>query len=224
MKMLDENHPAPASFSALVWGISWTLVRIALAGLLIAATGCGRHRSKADDDDDRDSGAAGKASAGRGGGGGTGGAGGTAAVTVACGTKRCAAPVNALAAFGIAGLPAAVACCAGEATGQCGSQLSGASACEPPAVADVRCPGVNLGALAAIAGGAAGDMMSGCCTEGNQCGLDGALFGRGCVENAEAASMVSAIPILGDLIMVPAAKACDAPLPAADGGADDAGL
>jgi hypothetical protein len=87
---------------------------------------------------------------------------------------------------------------------------------------------VNLGALGAFAGGAAGSagtMMNGCCTAANQCGLDGALFGEGCVENAAAASMLAGIPLIGGLVTVPAARACDAAPnePEADGGADDAG-
>lgn len=221
MRMLAESTAAPFHFSPLVRAISWTVLRVAVFALLVAASGCGTHRGNDDDEeDDRDAGAAGRASAGR---GGSGGAAGSTAPTVACGTKRCAAPQNALAGLGIPGAPTPVACCADQATGQCGSKLSAADACEPPATSDVRCPGVNLGALGALAGGAAGDMMSGCCTESQQCGLDGALFGRGCVENGEAAGMLSAIPFVGGLIMVPAPKACAAPLDEADGGADDAG-
>jgi hypothetical protein len=213
MRMLEQKLTAPCAFSSLV--------QVAAVALLVAAASCGTHRDSSRDDDDGDSGAAGRSTAGRGGSGGTGGA---VAPTVACGSKRCAAPQNALAGLGIPGVEAPVACCADSASAQCGSQASGAAVCEPAAVADVRCPGVNLGALAAIAGGAAGNMMSGCCTETNKCGLDGALFGRGCVENGEAASMLSAIPVVGTLIMVPAPKACDAPIDtAADGGSEDAG-
>jgi hypothetical protein len=64
--------------------------------------------------------------------------------------------------------------------------------------------------------------MPGCCVA-NKCGLDGALFGRGCVENAEAKALLSAIPFVGGLITVPPARACDAPTDAADGGTEDAG-
>jgi hypothetical protein len=102
--------------------------------------------------------------------------------------------------------------------------------CEPPAVADSRCPGLNLGAAAGALGGAG--MMSGCCLD-NQCGQDGSLFGRGCVENSQVKSMISAVPLIGTLAMVPPALACDRPMEMMptkptkpddrDAGADDAG-
>lgn len=50
---------------------------------------------------------------------------------------------------------------------------------------------------------------SGCCID-NACGLDGALFGRGCVDNEQAAKMLSGIPFIGTLISVPGPRACDA--------------
>lgn len=92
--------------------------------------------------------------------------------------------------------------------------------CERPAVADARCPGVDLGQFGMMSGGD-GMPMPGCCID-NKCGLDGALFGRGCVENGEAKATLSAIPFVGGLVMVPAPRACDAPV-AMDAGTDDAG-
>jgi hypothetical protein len=185
---------------------------------------CGSHRDLDEDDDMRDAGEAGRSSAGKGGRGGTGGTGGTsgaAAVTVRCGSKQCAAPDNLLAALPFpTGIPAPVACCADEAKSECGSAPMAGGTCERPAVADARCPGVDLGQVGMMSGGD-GMPMPGCCIE-NKCGLDGALFGRGCVENGEAKTMLSAIPFVGDLISVPPARACDAPLDA-DGGTDDAG-
>jgi hypothetical protein len=63
--------------------------------------------------------------------------------------------------------------------------------------------------------------MTGCCTPDNQCGLDGAIFGRGCVENSAAQAQLGAIPFLGTLIMIPPARACDAPPEPTD---EDAGI
>jgi hypothetical protein len=147
---------------------------------------------------------------------------------VKCGSKQCAPPANLLAALPFpTGIPLPVACCADAATSQCGSQPSADAMCEPPAVPDPRCPGVDLGRLAALAGGgtASMDAMNGCCAPDDKCGLDGTLFGRGCVENAETATLLSSIPLVGDLITVPAPRACDAPPDEAeaDGGAEDAG-
>src|SRR5436305_2114225 len=67
-------------------------------------------------------------------------------------------------------------------------------------------------ALASLVGGLgkkAESAMIGCCTHG-ACGLDGALFGRGCVENADAKRMLSSVPIVGALITVPLPAACAA--------------
>jgi hypothetical protein len=195
--------------------------RILFVFLMFTAA-CGSHRGldpKDDDDDSSDAGKAGRggSSAGRGGSGGKGGTGGSAPVTVRCGSKQCAAPQSALA---VLGLPAPIACCADESKSTCGSAATAGAMCELPAVADARCPGIDLGQLGAMNGMPA-MQMSGCCID-NKCGLDGALFGRGCVENGEAKSTLSAIPFVGNLIDVPAPQACDAP-PAADGGTDDAG-
>jgi hypothetical protein len=84
--------------------------------------------------------------------------------------------------------------------------------CDVVAVTDNRCPGVDLSALAELVGGVVDSVnaaMVGCCTH-DMCGLDGKLFGRGCVENAEAKRMLSAVPVIGPLISVPAPRACAA--------------
>jgi hypothetical protein len=72
----------------------------------------------------------------------------------------------------------------------------------------------------APAGGAA---MGGCCV-GNACGIDGALFGRGCIENTEAVSVLGTIPLIGSLITIPPQLACDRPIVEVDAGPEDAGL
>lgn len=129
------------------------------------------------------------------------------AASLGCGTKRCVAPPNLLAAFGFA---PGVACCVDAASSQCGSAVMAGATCEAPAVADARCPALNLAALAALGGGAVPTSLNGCCTPDEMCGLDGALFGRGCVENAEIASTLSTIPFVGALFRIPAARTCDA--------------
>jgi hypothetical protein len=198
-----------------------------------AAIGCG------DDDDNTppDAGAV----AGKGGSGGKGGAGGSAVAgsaapqPVPCGSTMCTPPANPLTgllgAFGmggqVAGLPAPAACCLDEASGKCGTAAMEGAMCEAPAVADSRCMGFSLGALGgAIPGGGAalGNLATGCCTESGMCGLDGAIFGRGCVENSEVKAMLGAIPFVGNLLMVPAPIACDHPIITEDAGAEDAGL
>lgn len=214
MRMLGESRVARSAF-----------LRFAVAVSLVAAVGCGRHRGLDEDADDRDqdAGEAGR-TAGRGGRGGRGGSGGAgtgaagAPASVRCGNKQCAPPANPLA---LLGLPASLACCADSSKNVCGIHATEDAACEPLASADMRCPGVNLGALAAFAGDAAAGLMTGCCTAQNQCGLDGALFGRGCVENAEAETLLGSIPFIGGLVAVPAARACNG---SSTGGDEDAGL
>ena len=180
---------------------------------LLSSAACGTHRDLTHEREDEDAGPADEA--GRGGRGGRGGSGGTAGgaagsgpVTVRCGSAQCAAPVTLLSAFPT-GLPAPVACCLDSGKSTCGTAAAPGAACEAVAVADTRCPGIDLGALGGAAQGGT-MMLSGCCID-NACGQDGALFGRGCVENGEAKSMLSAIPFVGTLIAVPAARACDAP-------------
>jgi hypothetical protein len=186
------------------------------------------------DDDDASKPAAGSGGAsagngGRGGSGGTGGAAGGAVVIepVQCGSSVCSPPANLLTQLGplIAGLgvtlPMSYPCCTDESLGTCGVAAAIGATCEPPAVPDSRCPGLSLGAIpgaAALGGGAA---MTGCCVD-NACGLDGAIFGRGCVENSQAQSMISAIPVIGTLIMFAPSQACDKPLDT-DAGTEDAG-
>jgi hypothetical protein len=102
------------------------------------------------------------------------------------------------------------ACCLDEQAGTCSSGPAAGGACDAVAVADERCPGVDLSALADLVGGlgdSAKQAMIGCCTH-DMCGLDGKLFGRGCVENADAKRMLSAVPVIGPLISVPAPRAC----------------
>jgi hypothetical protein len=108
-------------------------------------------------------------------------------------------------------VPDAVACCLDPATGACGSAAATDAMCEAPAIADARCPGIDLSALAALVGGL-GDKAAaakvGCCTQGGMCGCDGALFGRGCVENSAVKSMLGSVPVIGPLVKVPAPMAC----------------
>jgi len=159
---------------------------------------------------------------------------------LACGTAECKRPKNVAAGLlmSITGLPMTgaetVACCLDEAVGTCSSAASTGAACDTIARADTRCPGVDLSALSDLVGVSdLGDSfqeaMVGCCTHA-ACGVDGKLFGRGCVENAEAKRMLSAVPVIGPLINVPPPRACNgepankpdagATPPAAD---DDAG-
>jgi hypothetical protein len=149
---------------------------------------------------------------------------------VSCGSATCNPPSNPLAgllsSFGggaIAGLPTPVACCLDTSSGKCGVAMSAGATCEAPAVVDNRCPGINAGALGGVAGGMS---MAGCCID-NACGQDGALFGRGCVENSQVKGMLSAIPLVGMLLTIPPARACDAPTtttPDTDAGVEDAGI
>jgi hypothetical protein len=119
-----------------------------------------------------------------------------------------------------AGIPMPAPCCLDETAEKCGIAASAGATCEAPAVADNRCPGINLGAAGGLAGG--GASMVGCCID-NACGQDGAMFGRGCVENSVAKTMLGGIPLIGSLLMVPGARACDAVPDDHDAGVDDAG-
>jgi hypothetical protein len=204
---------------------------LALAALVLTAA-CGKY-DPGDFDESDDAGVSGRGGrSGSGGRGGTGGgptatAGRPAPVpTVSCGSATCMAPPNLLAGLPIpTGIPAPVACCVDEESGQCGSAASEDAECEPPATADARCPGIDLGALGMLGGTGMmtpAEPMSGCCTPDDQCGLDGALFGRGCVENDQARMLLGGIPFIGGLIDIPPAQACDAPEQDA-GVEDDAG-
>ena len=136
---------------------------------------------------------------------------------VACGAAQCTRPTNLAADLltKVTGLPMTgaetVACCLDEEEGICSSAASLGASCDTVAVMDTRCPGVDLSALADLVGGlfdSTQDAKIGCCTHG-ACGLNGQIFGRGCVENAEAKRMLSVVPVIGPLINVPAPRACE---------------
>lgn len=218
------SHLAPKAKRALRWP-----THVAFAALLCVSA-CGK------DDSSDNPGTAGTTAGASGSKAGTSGSAGTAGSTttpppqpVACGTATCNPPSNPLSGLlgaipggaAIAGLPTPVACCLEESSGKCGVAMSAGATCEAPAVADSRCPGIAAGALGGLGGG--GNMV-GCCID-NMCGQDGALFGRGCVENSQAKGMLSAIPLVGNLIMVPPTRACDAPpTTGEDAGVADAGI
>jgi hypothetical protein len=133
-----------------------------------------------------------------------------------CGQTQCVAPANIAgdllrSATGLAIIvPDAFACCVDETQGMCGSAAELGGMCDTPAIAETSCTGIDLSSLAALVGGLGANgksAMIGCCTHG-ACGLDGALFGRGCVENADAKRMLSAVPLIGALICVPPPAAC----------------
>lgn len=163
----------------------------------------------------------------------SGGSGGSAGSTttppppmpVACGTTQCNPPANPLSgilnSFGggaFAGLvPTPEACCLDESAGTCGVTIEG-GACEALAIVDTRCPKAELGMLGSFVN------IQPCCLD-NQCGQDGRLFGRGCVENSQVASMLGPLAAGGGFTF-PASQACDAPATTADAGVsdDDAGV
>jgi hypothetical protein len=224
------NHVSSSHLVRPSYFLRLTLLTSCVVALVCSATSCG------DDSGDKTP-TAGSSGAGTSGGGGSSGstAGAPAAAPpVPCGSAMCTPRPSALTgllaglgmgAAALPGLPTPVACCVDEAKGMCGSAASEGATCEIPPTPDTRCPGVNLGALGAAAGGATaalGNLMTGCCTLAGQCGLDGSIFGRGCVENGEAKAMLGAIPLIGTLIMTPAAIACDHPVD--DAGAGDAGI
>jgi hypothetical protein len=221
MQLLRNNYSFAPTIGAHGRGF------ILLTALLVSAS-C----SSSDDNKQPTAGSGGKSGAGGASGkagssaGTAGSAGGSAAV--ACGSNQCTVPPNPLAGllsgFGGGGLPTtSVACCIDAAKGTCGTAAMSGATCEPPAVADPRCPGPDLGALGglgAMFGVGGGAAMPGCCVD-NACGLDGALLGRGCVENSAAKSALGALPGIGTLINVPPPLACDRPMD--DAGAEDAG-
>jgi hypothetical protein len=141
---------------------------------------------------------------------------------VPCGSTMCQPPSSPLAALGGAipglgaltsALPMPVACCLDSTAGTCGLAMTKGATCEPRATADTRCPSVDLGQFMAIAG----NMGFGCCTSDNLCGIDGSVFGRGCIEDAEAGAMLQSAG-LGGFIMVPDARQCDGTLIVPDAG------
>jgi hypothetical protein len=169
-------------------------------------------------------GSGGKA-AGSGGGGSSGSTTPPPPMPVACGTTQCNPPANPLSgilgSFGggaFSGLvPTPQACCLDEGAGTCGVTIMG-GACEALAVVDTRCPKANLGMLGGLVN------IQPCCLD-NQCGQDGRLFGRGCVENTQVAGMLGPLA-QGGGFMLPGSQACDAPAPTPDAGTsseDDAG-
>lgn len=197
---------------------SWRSCALAALLLTAAAPGCG------DDDDD-----AKPTTPAAGTSGGTAAASGTgggmsydAPQPVECGATTCTPAMSPLTGFlGLLGdaagqLPVPAACCLPDDS--CGvTSTTTPSLCEPPATEDKRCPAIDTSGGGAAAGGGLGGLgaglqlsMVGCCIE-NKCGQDGALLGRGCVENSEASSMLSAIPLIGMFARVPTAQACDAP-------------
>lgn len=141
---------------------------------------------------------------------------------VPCGSTMCQQPASPLGmlgglipggAGGLGGLiPMPVACCLDEASATCGMSTMTGGKCEAMAKPDMRCPSVDLGALAAFAGMGG----FGCCTSDGQCGVDGSAFGRGCVPNMEANAMLASMG-LGGFIMIPAPKPCA-------GGDEDGGM
>jgi hypothetical protein len=152
---------------------------------------------------------------------GTGGTGGTTppppmAITIMCGPTTCTQQPSLLstlaAMFGggaASGLvPTPMPCC--RDGNMCGV-MTATSMCEEPATADTRCPSLMLPGL--LAGLAAG-LGAGCCTPEGMCGLDGAPFGRGCVENSEAA-----MSLMGAASMIP-----DGGLPTGGAGGSGGGL
>jgi len=195
-------------------GLAWLACVVVLSSTALAACG--------DDDGggskpEPDSGmplAGTGGSGGMGGSGGTGGTGGSTATSVPCGSTTCSAPPDPTMGLGaMFGLGAPKACCVDEAMGTCGVMNMMTAMCAeppPPPTPDPSCPGVALGAMA----------MVGCCVDG-QCGVDGTVFGMGCVENASAAQQIMAIPLIGGFIMIPPPQACSAS--GDDGGTDSDG-
>jgi hypothetical protein len=201
-------------------GLWWSCVLL----ISVVAFGCGG------DDDSGD--AAGSGGAGGFSGGGAGGFGGAAGraggtggaagmmppMPVPCGSMTCQPPQSPFAMFAslAPGLlpPPPVACCMNAATNACGVAPMTGGMCEARAMQDNRCAGINAGGMMI------GGLGFGCCTSTNQCGVDGSAFGRGCVENSMAGTMLGP---LSAIIQVPAAKTCDAPLPMGGAGAGGAG-
>lgn len=195
------------------WCVAWLACVVALGST--ALVGCG-----GDDDGsgkpEPDSGmpdASTAGTGGTGGSGGTGGTGGSTATAVPCGDTTCTATDPFMGLGAMFGLPGPMACCVDEAASTCGMVNMMTSMCAvppPPPTPDPSCPGVSAGGM----------MMNGCCVDG-QCGVDGTVFGMGCVENASAAQQIMAIPLIGGFIMIPPPQACGAG--GDDGGTDSDG-
>jgi hypothetical protein len=187
----------------------WVAATLLCMSVLVA---CGD-----DDDDDSDgngkdggtsdggsvNGGSGKGASGSGavdgGGGGSGGAG--ASVSVPCGSTTCTS----------SGLISGFldACCVDEETETCGQSMMG-GACMEPAEADPRCPSINAGGFL---------MLSGCCTEDDQCGVSAGAFSTACTSLKDVGMQMPFLQLLQ--VTVPAPRACgENP---ADGGTEDAG-
>jgi hypothetical protein len=214
----SESHRCSSFAYVPHGGRSWLVVAFVVCA---AALGCGGDENKKASGNTATAGTSGEsgssgASGDSAGSSGASGSGPVGPQRVSCGDNTCYPPTNPL--TGLLGslgnlgnlgnlIPMAYACCLDEGAGTCGISASEGGACEAKATTDPRCPGVSLGAL----GGAAGGGMAGCCID-NHCGQDGTMFGRGCVENTQAAAMLQAIPLIGTLAQLPGALACDRPM------------
>jgi hypothetical protein len=174
---------------------STRLVLLTFAFAFAGSGGCG---SSSDDDTNVVTAGSGARPAGSGGrtgaaavgaGGGIGGS--STATSVVCGSTTCQSDPL-LSAF-------VSACCADANTSTCGMTAVGGT-CAPPAVSDPRCPGVNfMGAF----------MLASCCTPDDQCGIDSAMFGLGCMSLDQASNSGSSFGFGGAGIF-PTPRACDA--------------
>jgi hypothetical protein len=127
-----------------------------------------------------------------------------------CGTFLCTGPMASLSSLfgGIVAMPQP--CCFDAEQGTCGYAANSGSTCEAIAVPDDRCPSIDLTASAGstLAAQLGVNSVAGCCMN-NMCGVDGALFGRGCIENSEAKVMLSGVPLIGGLVQVPDPQPCE---------------
>ena len=217
MLRLDPNQKAHANLPGHLATRSLRPLLSTLAALLCLslAAACG---DDSEETTEPTAGSGGKA-ADSGGGGNSGATTPPPPMPVACGATQCNAPANPLsgilgslggAASGL--IPTPQACCLDESAGICGVTIMG-GACEELATTDTRCPKAELGMLSSFAN------IQPCCID-NQCGQDGRLFGRGCVENSQVASMLGPLAAGGGF-MFPASRACDAPAQPLDAGMAD---
>ncbi|MET0387106.1 MAG: hypothetical protein ABW321_14155 [Polyangiales bacterium] len=144
--------------------------------------------------------------------------------TISCGARECSVAPNPLLKVleDFRGfqtmLLAAEPCCLDDVAAPCGITPAPGADCEPLAIPDARCPGLDLHMLTSFAEGM---NLVGCCIAG-ACGQDGSLLGRGCIENDEAAANFSFIPVIATVANFPAARSCNDPRDAdrdEDGGA-----
>jgi hypothetical protein len=104
------------------------------------------------------------------------GSGGSDKDTLSCGSTKCKLPE------GVTG----TLCCKDQFAGVCGL-MSGANCREIPKTDD-RCPAPKLNVMFPMPGGTGSGMtVFGCCTSGNECGID---FGAGCQPRTTACSVV----------------------------------